>query len=429
MSEIIDRGSWVFAAVLVLIVSFAFQFSVNSKIAENYAVSRYDAAQFRPNFDNRSNGLTADDLAEAEYYANVDIEREVARRPFPLVGKYAAYLFSFDSYFFAPLVSLMIFYVPLTILLTALFGRRERFGAVWQRDYAPLAVCALTAYAAAHLPFAVAGFFLPAANVDPIIFPVFWFASGLIFGALMVFALRTVCGVEYAAAVAVVGFSWLGLSAGMYVFRIASPLLFSPFILFFAYLYFGGALTGGARGFGNVFRQRQNFKRFLHNATVNPRDADAHVQLGLIYLQRRQDAKASEHFTRAFEINQHEPDANYELGKLARQRGELAKAIEHFSVVVEQNDKYALSEIWREIGATYLEAGMLAEASDALEKFTTRRPVDAEGLYYFGKTLKARGETERAREVFEQAIESAQNSPDYRRRELQYWSKLARKEI
>ncbi|HEX8636865.1 MAG TPA: tetratricopeptide repeat protein, partial [Pyrinomonadaceae bacterium] len=148
-----------------------------------------------------------------------------------------------------------------------------------------------------------------------------------------------------------------------------------------------------------------------------------------IYLQRRQDAKAFEHFTRAFEINPAEPDANYELGKLARKRGELQTAIEHFSVVAEQNDKYALSEIWREIGATYLEAGMLDEAADALGKFTARRPVDAEGLYYFGKTLKARGETERAREVFEQAIESAQSSPDYRRRQLQYWGKLARKEI
>ncbi|HEX8638445.1 MAG TPA: hypothetical protein VF692_10305, partial [Pyrinomonadaceae bacterium] len=225
MSEIIDHGSWLFAAVLVLIVSFAFQFSVNSKIAENYRISSYNPAQFRPGFDVPSGGLTAGELAEAEYYANLDIERETKRRPFPVIGKYAAYFFSFDSYFFAPLLLLMIFYVPLTILLTALFSRRERLGVVWQRDYAPLAVCALTAYAAAHLPFAVAGFFLSAEIVDPIVFPIFWYASGLIFGALMVFALRTVCGVEYAAAIAVVAFSWTGFTAGVYVFRFASPLL------------------------------------------------------------------------------------------------------------------------------------------------------------------------------------------------------------
>lgn len=196
-----------------------------------------------------------------------------------------------------------------------------------------------------------------------------------------------------------------------------------------AVLYFGGFLSSEARGFGNAFRQRQNFKRFLHNATVNPRDADAHVQLALIYLQRKQDAKALEHLNKAFEIDPEEIDANYELGKLARRERCLQDALNHFSVVVEQNDKHALSEVWREIGATYLEAGMHKEALDALETFTARRPFDAEGLYYLGKVYKATGEHDKAREAFQQAVDAAQNSPDYRRHEIRHWGKLAQKEI
>ena len=50
---------------------------------------------------------------------------------------------------------------------------------------------------------------------------------------------------------------------------------------------------------------------------------------------------------------------------------------------------------------------MLTEARDALEKFVMRRPVDSEGLYYLGKVHKAQNEPEKAREMFEQAIESA----------------------
>ena len=245
----------------------------------------------------------------------------------------------------------------------------------------------------------------------------------------MIFALRTVLGANYGTAILVVCFAWLAFSLGMYVFRYVSPWLFSPFLLFFAFIYLGGYLGGEVRGFGNAFRGRQNFKRFLHNATVNPRDADAHVQLGLIYLQRKQEAKALEHLNKAIEIDKKEIDANYELGKLARVKGDLQEALNHFSMVVEQNDKHALSEIWREIGSTYLEANMLAEAREALEKFVTRRAFDAEGLYYLGKVLKAQGETDKAREMFEQAVESAKNSPDYRRRELRYWSKMAQKEI
>ena len=54
---------------------------------------------------------------------------------------------------------------------------------------------------------------------------------------------------------------------------------------------------------------------------------------------------------------------------------------------------------------------MLTEARDALEKFVERRSADVEGLYYLGRTLKAQGDTERAREVFAEAVASANSSP------------------
>jgi tetratricopeptide (TPR) repeat protein len=340
--------------------------------------------------------------------------------------------FSFFSFnpggFFQPLFSISIFYVPAAILLMCLFGAGN-FGLILRRDYGTLALCSLMAWAAAHLPFAIAGFALSSLAVSPHIYFSMWLASSVVFGGLMIFALRVVLGANYVTAVLVVCTAWLAFSLGMYVSRYVSPWLFSPFLLFFAYIYLGGYLGGEMRGFGNALRQRQNFKRFLHNATVNPKDADAHVQLALIYLQRKQETKALEHLARAIEIDANEIDANYELGKLARQKGNLQQALDHFSVVIEQNDKHSLSEIWREVGATYLEANMLAEAREALEKFTERRAFDPEGLYYLGKALKAQGNTDKAREIFEQAVESARNSPDYRRRELKYWSKLAQKEI
>lgn len=434
MSEIIDKGSWAFAAVLMLIVSFAFQYVVNSRIASTYAVSKSDYYLTNSSFNgaNSTGGtLTPAQREEAEFYANLDLENELKheRRPFPIAGKYWLYFFSFEGNFFTPLISLSIFYVPAVILLMCIFGGIGSFSVILQRSYGELATCSLMSWAAAHLPFAVAGILLNSTSVDGSIYLLMWLASSLLFGVLMIFALRTVFGANYGTAIFIVSVSWLALSLGMYVFRFISPWLFSPFLLLFAFLYFGGAISGGIRGVGGAFRGRQNFKRFLHNATVNPNDADAHVQLALIYLQRRQEEKALEHLEKAVAIDKNEIDANYELGKLARKNGDLQKALDYFSIVVEQNDKYALSEIWREIGATYLEANMLKEAHEALEKFVECRPVDSEGLYYLGKVYKAQNEPQKAREMFEQAVESAKSSPDYRRRQLRYWSKLAQKEL
>ncbi len=428
MSEIIDKGSWLFAAVLVLLVSFAFFVTINAKLQTAYVIPSFHEF-YQPNaatFDEESPEAGAEyEKLEGEYQKVLS-----ERQKIPLVGDYFFRFFSFEpNRFYQPLLSLSIFYVPATILLFSLFGGTGSFGLVLRRDYGTLAVCALTAWAAAHLPFAIAGIFLYSSNVSPLVYLILWLASGFLFGVLMVFALRTVFGANYTTAILVVCFSWLAFSLGMYVFQFVSPWLFSPFLLFYAYIYLGGYLGGEVKTVGTALRQKQNFKRFLHNATVNPNDADAHVQLGLIYLQRRQEAKALEHFNTAVRIDKNEIDANYELGKLARAKGDLQEALNNFAVVVEQNDRHALSEVWREIGATYLSANMLAEAREALEKFVAHRPVDAEGLYYLGKVLKAQGESDKARETFRQAVESARNSPDYRRRELRYWSKLAQKEI
>ena len=324
---------------------------------------------------------------------------------------------------------LSIFYVPATILLAGMFGAVGSFGLVLRRDYGTLAVCTLYAWAAAHLPFAVVGLALSTAAVAASVYLALWVASGLLFGVFAVFALRTVFGSNYGVAMLVVSLAWLSMSLGIFVFQHVSPLLFSPFLLFYALMYLGGSIGGEVRGFGNALRQKQNLKRFLHNATVNPRDADAHVQLGLIYLQRRQEAKALEHLKKALEIDEREIDANYEMGKLARTKGELQAALDHLAVVVDQDDKHSLSEIWREIGATYLAAGMNDEAKDALEKFVQRRAGDPEGLYYLGKALKARGEIDRAQEMFIACVDYAKTSPDFRRSAIRQWSKLAQKEL
>jgi tetratricopeptide (TPR) repeat protein len=188
-------------------------------------------------------------------------------------------------------------------------------------------------------------------------------------------------------------------------------------------------LRGEASAFGDAFRQRRNFRRFLQNATVNPRDADAHVQLGILYKQRRQFDEAVRHFEKAIEIEPQEIEANYELGKIARERGELEGALRHFSIVAEQDEKHALNEIWREIGATYFDADAFAEAREFLEKFVERRPFDPEGLFRLGQTLKALNLNDEAREMFRRCIEAVQTSPDYRCGLQRKWGKLAEKQL
>src|SRR6185312_6526471 len=155
----------------------------------------------------------------------------------------------------------------------------------------------------------------------------------------------------------------------------------------------------------------------------------AHYQLGLVYQYRRQYTEAISRFQKAVEIAHDETDAHYQLGRIAREQNRLQDAINHFGVVLEQDDKHAQSEIWREIGATYLAASMFTEAKDTLEKFIDRRPYDPEGLYHYGKALEQLEQREAAREMFGRCVEAVNTMPSYRYREQRKWDKLAREQL
>jgi tetratricopeptide (TPR) repeat protein len=188
-------------------------------------------------------------------------------------------------------------------------------------------------------------------------------------------------------------------------------------------------LRGGIGDISFSLKQRQNFSRYLEAATINPRDAEAHYQLGLVNLRRRQFAEATERFKRAIEIDGNETDAYFQLGRIAREQNRLPEAIEYLGRVVEQDEKHAHSEVWREIGATYLSAGMYAEANDAFERYIERRPYDAEGLFYYGKTLNQLARSAEAQEMFRRCVEAVKTTPSYRRRQMAKWRKLAQAQI
>ncbi len=241
----------------------------------------------------------------------------------------------------------------------------------------------------------------------------------------MALGLRMLFGINYSKGLLLVAVAAFSFALQAKLFATVSPFLFSPFLLFYAFSMFRGDI--GDIGFS--LRQRQGFRRSMEAATINPRDASAHYQLGLIYQYRHQYGEAIPRFEKAVQIAHDETDAHFQLGRIAREQGRLQDAINYFSIVLEQDEKHSHNEIWREIGATYLAASMFGEAKDALEKFIDRRPYDPEGLYYYGKTLEQLELRNEAQEIFNRCVEAVKTMPSYRYREHRKWDKLAREQL
>lgn len=326
------------------------------------------------------------------------------------------------------LVLFVIFgYVPLVILLAALFARRGEIGRAMREEFTSTSSCALSALAVSllmtllpaaiiswqsvRLPPETAVGFLVLSVV--IIFP--------IFAALMTISVEAIFRLGWAAALVVTLLSFLSLPLMPILAQAFSFVCASPFLLIILYFILRGQFSDMVA----AQRARSAFKQNLEASTLNPADASAHYNLGLIYQQRGDFDAAEQSFRRAVEIDNRETDAHYQLGRIARERGRLQESLAHFETVIKQDPAHSQHEIWREIARTYLAAGQYADALEMLDRFLARRPSDGEGRYWRGQALASLGRTAEAEEEMKSCIEAVRTSPAYKYRAEQEWLRRA----
>jgi len=318
-------------------------------------------------------------------------------------------------------------YAPLLILIGNLFDRRESFSLALRENYGSTASCALSSLAMSLLIT-----MLPAAVIT-------WQSTKLagnsllgylillvampipIFAAYIVITLRTVFRMGWGLASASTLVSFLSLFALPIMTQLFNFVCASPFLMILLYFLFRDR-------FGGIFdaqRSRQAFKQNLEAATLNPSDASAHYNLGLVYQQRGDLEAAEASFRRAVEIDSDETDAHYQLGRISRERGNLSEAINHFSTVVKQNPGYSQQEIWREIAQTYLTARQYDDALKMLDRFLAERPSDAQARYLRGQALAGLNRSAEAEAEMHNCIDAVRTAPAYKYRREQRWLRLA----
>lgn len=344
--------------------------------------------------------------------------------------------------------------VPIIAFVANIFERRGRFSLLLQQEYASLASTFLYALVISNiLTIPVAIFFhfsgiqatyvaqslQSAAQIDN------WFQVSPAFRTEMQIALtdpRIVAGGLFRsvkwfffAVAAVLGvrevfrvsalrasaISAVGLTLAVFISPLwtllLSPILASPFLLLILFLLIRGYISGVLRS----QRARESFKQNLEAATLNPADASAHYNLGLIHQQRGEVEAARERFERAIQIDDDEIDAHYQLGRIALLQKRFADAVKNFEQVVSRDPAHSQHEIWREVGATYIAAGQFEDARDALERFLENRPSDPEALYLMGRAHAGLGHRREAASSMQACIEAVKTAPAYKYRADKRW--------
>ena len=199
----------------------------------------------------------------------------------------------------------------------------------------------------------------------------------------------------------------------------------SPWLLYMLWMRFGGS----AASLGDALHSSQNYRRSLEAISLNPHDADAQYQLGLIELQRRNFPKAEERFRAAIKIDSNDADYFYHLGLVLKEAEKHQEAHDLFERGVQLNEKASNHEVLRELGGSQMELGHMADSIHTLDRYTNLRPYDPVGLVYYGQALRKAGSEADANAAFEKAIEAWSTLPKWRAAELRPWERMARKEL
>jgi tetratricopeptide (TPR) repeat protein len=352
-------------------------------------------------------------------------------------------------------LSVALVFVPVSVLLANLFERRGGFGLVLRQEYSAAASTAFYALAAASLLALPLAYYDQATGLTASVRDAMFalnatvaryppqgpteeemqalltsafallprMALAVLIQPLTLFNLWAVAAVH-----AVFRLGWwkalLIVIVSTVLMFLASPLVYlvgallgSPFILLLVFFMLRSYFAEATR----AQRARAAFRQNLEAATLNPADASAHYNLGLLHQQRKEYGEARTRFLRAVEIDPEETDAHYQLGRIARAEGRFPDAITHFGETVSRDDSHAQHEIWREVGATYLAAGQFDDARDALERFLARRPSDPEALYLMGRATAGAGDLRGAKEWMQRCVEAVRTAPAYKYRADKRW--------
>lgn len=428
ISRILDHGRLWFAIVVAILVSVVLHSSDLVALAAAEARANLKTPVAREQVRKMSK---EEPLAPPMEKALKEAQEE-ADHPSPvnLVGDAVARFGSYDSWsFFSAIWAIAVALVPAIIALRAVTGYGS-FSVLMRRDYLSLLMCTLLCWAAVYLLVGIAqGVVSYGSGGHASIHAIALFAAaGVYFLALTSLAIRTALGTTLGSAVgltlagsavAVVGAGFFGVAGSSLYF------LASPFVLFYMWRMMGSEVSS----LGDGLRTRQHLRQQMDIATTNPRDADAHYQLGLIYQQRRQYTEAIARFQKSIEIDPTEADPQFQLGRIANEQGRFDDAIKFLKTAAGLNEKLSSGEVWRELGAANFGAGRFEDAAAALQRYTERRSYDPEGLYWYGKTLAALGKSAEAREVFAQCVEAVDTMPKHRRAEVRKWKGLAKTEL
>jgi len=147
----------------------------------------------------------------------------------------------------------------------------------------------------------------------------------------------------------------------------------------------------------------------------DPKNAEAHHYLGLIFMNLSEYDQAIGHLEQATKLDPHYTDAHNVLGVVYRETKQYDKALKEFQTALADRTYRTPEKIQLNLGNLYLDQGVLSEAQRSFEKAVSLNPKYLLGYIGLGTTYQRMGKPDLASAQYRKVIELAPNGPEAER--------------
>ena len=215
-----------------------------------------------------------------------------------------------------------------------------------------------------------------------------------------------------------------------FLFSLLYWIIGNPFIalvvIFVIYLTIDRTFFGFIPDPFKLFRRASRIRELQRLVSINPHDARALKELGILMFEKKDFKKALEYLEKASGKMSDDPEFNYYYGISTAIIGNIQKGRELIDSALRVSPQLKYGEPYLMMAEVYIDKGDYSSALPMLEKFGGIHSSSSRGFYQMGLVRLKLGMKDEGTDYLKKAITVFKASPRFKRKQDRKWAWKAR---